>query len=113
MTFIIGTPHAKGSGYYNSRYSADSRVVEDHIHTCSHCQAVIKMSEWKEAGGWCGKCEKPLCDHPDCMAETALKGCIPFIKKIESFMENTVKLEQHLRIAGLEPSPAPAALILP
>ena len=113
MTFHIGTPHTRNAGYYFNRYSCDTNLTEDAVQTCSHCQAIIKMSEWKQDGGWCSRCEKPLCNHADCMAQTARLGCVPFIQQLERQIENTIKLEQHLKIAGLEPSPPPRPLIIP
>ena len=113
MTFLIGVPHTHNAGFFESRYSADSQTVRDDVQTCPHCQAVIKMREWRTAGGWCGKCEAPVCNNAECVAETARVGCVPFLKKIETYANTLVKFDQHLKIAGLEPSPLPASILIP
>lgn len=108
MTFKIGTPHAHNAGYSWSRYSADTRVVEDDVQTCPHCQAVIRMRQWsqtengKMSGGFCGKCSAPVCPH--CQARMAKYGCEPFLKKLEQELDMTVKLQQFIKDAGLEPA---------
>jgi hypothetical protein len=105
MTFIIGTPHTHNAGYYrNDDRPGGGKLAEADIQTCPHCQTVIKMNEWKEAGGWCAKCEAPLCSNPICMAETAKLGCVPFTKKLEQQFDIMSKLQQHLK--ATEPAPA-------
>lgn len=105
MTFIIGTPHSHNAGHYICR-DVHGKAKEDDVQTCKHCQGVILMREWKNEGGWCGKCESPLCSNKVCMEETARLGCVPFLKQIEEYAENSVKLEQLIRTAGLE-TPVP------
>lgn len=105
MTFIIGTPHAHNAGHYICR-DANGRAREDDVQTCKHCQAVVLMREWQQAGGWCGKCESPLCNNPKCMEMTAKIGCVPYVQQMDQFVEQSVKLEQLIRTAGLE-TPVP------
>lgn len=112
MTFHIGTPFAKGAGYLVNNRDLRTRE-ESHIRTCSHCQAVIKLEEWKEDGGWCSRCNAPVCSEAHCVAQTAKLGCIPFIKLIEAEGNARVKLAQHLKIAGLDPPATPRSLIIP
>lgn len=102
MTFIIGTPHAHNAGHYINR-DANGRATEDDVQTCKHCQAVILMREWKQEGGWCGKCQSPLCNNPGCMEMTAKVGCVPFVKQLEQNFEAEHKLAQFIKQAGLEP----------
>ncbi len=94
MTFRIGTPHTHNAGYFVNDKALASRQEAD-VQTCSHCQSIIKMQEWKDQGGWCSKCNKPLCNQPLCMKETALKGCVPFVSKVET------QIRSNLRLASL------------
>jgi hypothetical protein len=113
-TFTIGTPHTHNAGYYrNDDTPAGGRLSEADVQTCKHCQRVIKMQEWKGSGGWCSKCQSPLCDDPVCAARTATYGCVPFLQRLEQFAESQVKFSQHLKIAGLAPPEPPRQLVLP
>ena len=70
MTFIIGTPHSKGAGYFmNDDRPADGTLDEADIRTCPHCQAIIKMQEWRKqtTQGFCTKRMQPTCNNPVCM----------------------------------------------
>ena len=108
MSFIIGTPHTKGAGYSWSRYSAETKTVQDDVQTCPHCQAVIRMRQWGEAkagkmaGGFCMKCNAPIC--PGCQAKMTTEGCVPFMKKLEAAFDMKVKYGQLLKDSGLEPA---------
>ena len=106
MSIIIGTPHARNSGYYMSGGPTGKREAD--VRTCPHCQAVIKMQEWSKAPvqNFCIKCMAPACNHPAC------HECIPFLQKLERFTDAVVKYQQYLKIAGLEPTPQ-RQLILP
>lgn len=102
MTFIIGTPHKHNAGYFVNDQALRTRQ-EAHVQTCSHCQAIIKMEAWKEEGGWCAKCQAPLCNNHGCMARTALEGCVPFLARLEREMGAAMRFEQFRKLAGLEP----------
>lgn len=87
MTFIIGTPHTHNAGYLrNDDRASGGQLTEADIQTCKHCQAAINMQEWAQEGGWCARCESPLCNNPVCVEETARLGCVPFTKKIEQML---------------------------
>jgi len=46
--------------------------------SCVHCQAVIRLEKYKQAGGFCSTCHGPVCDH------CAAKGvCSPWKEKVE------------------------------
>jgi hypothetical protein len=110
MTFKIGTPHSRNAGYFVNDKALKTRQ-EDDVQTCKHCQAVIKMREWRKVGGWCSKCNSPLCNNPKCVADTAAMGCVPFTRKIAEAFEAGEKLRQHLKIAGLDaPVPPPSPI---
>lgn len=96
---LIGTPYTKGSGYFLNDKNLKSRQEAD-IQTCSHCQAVIKMQQWKNDGAWCSKCMKPIC--LSCGVKAERFGCEPFLKKIEQYAEKQMRFQ---KIAGLMPEP--------
>lgn len=107
MTFGIGTPHTKGAGYFINDKNLRTRQEAD-VQTCSHCQAVLLMQQWKEDGAWCGKCMRPLCVR--CGARAAIFGCEPFIKTIEQYAETQMRFERFRKDAGLEPATPQAPL---
>lgn len=114
MTFFIGTPHTHNAGdYWNDDRNAGGKMERDDVQTCTHCQRVIKMREWRDVGAWCAKCNAPICGEGICAKETDLYGCIPFKKKLDQFVEREIKYEQHLKIAGLDAPPVPRSIIIP
>jgi hypothetical protein len=101
MTFLIGTPHASGSGYFlNDDRNSGGAKAEAHVQCCGHCQKVIKLELWKEDGGFCRRCMLPVC--ASCADRMLTYGCEPFIKLIEREAERAVRLSQFRKLAGLE-----------
>jgi hypothetical protein len=93
MTFIIGTPHAHNAGYYrNDDRCAGGKLSEADIQTCTHCQAIIKMQEWRENGAWCSRCNAPICLF--CAKRALTFGCEPFVKKLEQQLKQIGRLNQ-------------------
>ncbi len=110
MSVIIGTPHTKGAGYFlNDRNLSDRQEAD--IRTCTHCQAVIKMQEWKQDGAWCGKCMAPICGSGRCAEETAKFGCVPFLKKIEQHAETQMRFDRFRKDAGLDEPVTPQIIL--
>ena len=114
MTFVIGTPFSRGAGYsINNRDIAAARQ-EDDVQCCTHCQAVIRMRQWKKvenggmAGGFCMRCNAPVCGP--CNTKMVTEGCMPFIEKLERSLDMTVKLRAYIKAAGLEEPAAPRAI---
>lgn len=103
----IGTPHTKGAGYFVNDQGLRSRQEAD-VQTCAHCQAVVKMQDWKEEGGWCAREMKPLC--LPCADAALIYGCVPFLKKVEQFMEAQMRFIQFSKIAGLDKPAAPQTI---
>lgn len=89
---IIGTPHARGSGYAINDQNLKTRQEAD-VQTCPHCQAIIKMQEWSKASvqNFCMKCMKPTCANPACDA------CVPFVKQLEQYIANQLRIKAMLR----------------
>jgi len=113
MTFIIGTPHTHQAGYYrNDDRNSGGKLAEADIKTCTHCQAVIKMQEWKAEGAWCAKCEAPVCGGTNqCAKDTATFGCVPFFKKIEQYAEEQMRFAQFSKLAGLNQPVSPSRIL--
>lgn len=88
---IIGTPYTKGAGYLVNDKNLKSRKEAD-IRTCTHCQYVIDMQEWKKEGAWCGKCFAPICKK--CGERAVIHGCEPFLKKIEQYAEQQMRFNR-------------------
>lgn len=110
MTFIIGTPHAQGSGYYrNDDRCAGGQLSEADVRTCPHCQVIIMMQAWKDNGGFCKKCDAPIC--PVCADRALTYGCEPFLKRLDQFTDAVVKYQQYVKMAGLDESPPPVILV--
>ena len=105
---VIGTPFAHNAGYQWNDDTASGGKREQHdVQTCTHCQAVILMQQWRKVeegkmtGGFCMRCNAPICGP--CNKAMQHQGCVPFIAKLEKEFDMTVKLDQFLRDAGLEP----------
>lgn len=97
---IITTPHTRGAGYYANDDRASGGIKsEADIRTCPHCQAVIKMQEWKADATWCMQCAAPVCGP--CATRMLTKGCEPFIAKIEQALEADYRRRQFRKLAGL------------
>lgn len=108
--FIVGTPHAKGAGYFvNDDTPSGGKKVEGDVRTCMHCQAILIMQKWKDDGGWCGRCNAPIC--ATCADRMDTHGCEPFIAQIEKALKITPRLEQFRKEAGLEKR-EPARLVI-
>jgi hypothetical protein len=73
-------------------------------------QQWAKITHGKMAGGFCTKCEAPICWM--CVPEYAKNGCIPFLRKIEEHTDALIKLDQFRKLAGLEPPEPPRELIV-
>jgi len=111
MTFIVGTPHTHNSGYFrNDDRPGGGKLSEADIQTCSHCQAVIKLQEWKEDGGFCRGCMKPVCAF--CGDRMLLYGCEPYVKKLEQALGLADKYTQYVKISGLEPTSPPPQIFI-
>ena len=89
---IIGTPYTKGAGYFVNDKDLKTRQEAD-IRTCAHCQAIIKMQEWKVDGAWCGREQKPIC--APCGTRAMTFGCEPILKKIEQHAEQQMRFQKY------------------
>jgi len=89
-----------GAGYICiDERASGGKLREADIYVCTHCQAVIFVSQWKLDGGFCGLCSKPICGP--CADRMQTKGCEPFIKQIEQAVEDNYRRKQNARILGV------------
>ncbi len=111
MSFMIGTPHSKGSGYYcNDDRPSGGKKTEADIRTCTHCQKILIMKAWAQDGGYCSKCDAPVCGP--CADRMEHMGCEPFVKIVERQADMAVKLSTFKKLAGIDTA-VPHAIIQP
>ena len=115
---IIGTPFAKGAGYFcNDNTASGGQREQADVRTCPHCQAVILMQMWrriedgKMSGGFCTQCNAPVCGL--CNKRMQTHGCEPFMERIERGLSQAEKLRVFRKLAGLDQPEPPRALIVP
>jgi predicted nucleic acid-binding Zn ribbon protein len=109
---IVGTPFTKGAGYYKSDNRASGgELREADIRTCPHCQAIIKMQLWCVNGGFCARCNAPVCGP--CAERALARGCEPFIAQLEAGVARADHLRTFRKFAGLDPPADPQALFMP
>lgn len=97
---IIGGNLSHGAGYMlNDNRASGNGVKEADIVSCPHCQALIELALWKEDGGFCGKCNKPVCGP--CADRMATKGCAPFVKLIEDHLDKVYRQQQNAKVLGI------------
>jgi len=70
MGYLINDNRESGGGLHE----ADTRA-------CPHCQGVIEMQGWRERGGFCFSCNKPVCYT--CFVAMQQHGCTPYLRFIE------------------------------
>lgn len=103
---LIGTPHTKGAGYLMARENLNvSQRHEADVRTCTHCQKVIEMQQWKRNGAWCPQCYAPVCHA--CGKKMQTHGCEPFLKKVEAQMRLEMRFDSFdllSRLAAGQPS---------
>ena len=89
----------KHRGYLQQDNRASGGGVEEaDVWTCSHCQAIILVNKWKQEGGFCHSCDKPICFT--CFEKAKVEGCVPWRKKVDSALENRYRMEQNAKILG-------------
>lgn len=103
MSIVIGTPHTHNAGYFCNNIARINKDEAD-VQCCKHCERVILMQQWKDDGGFCGRCMAPICGP--CADRMLTHGCEPAIKKIEAAFDMTIKLAQFRKLAGLDAPPA-------
>ena len=73
-------------GYLLKTLEGGAKVeMEADTLSCSHCQRVITVPDWKKEGAWCWKCGHALCLR--CHGRNAKEGCVPFMKQVEQAIE--------------------------
>lgn len=105
MTFVIGTPHTHHCGHVQMWTGGlNSKHIELDMQSCSHCQRAIDLRKWRdECGAFCHKCMKPVCGDGPCAALTEAIGCVPWMKRLETWAEREGNLANFRKLAGLDP----------
>jgi hypothetical protein len=90
-----------GHGYfYNDDRNSGGKLDEDDLLGCGHCPKPLKKAEWKQQGGMCMVCNKPLCIH--CYRRAIEFGCSgPEIARFEKELEDRYRREQNAKILGI------------
>lgn len=89
-----------GAGYISiDETAAGKGHREADIYCCSHCQAVIFVKAWREDGGFCGRCQAPVCGP--CADRMQTRGCEPFTAQVERMLEEVYRREQNAKILGI------------
>lgn len=98
---MIINSKGKHYGYIkNDDTASGGKVTEHDILTCAHCQKLILKSQWETKGGWCWKCGKHVCFG--CAEKTKVEGCLPWRKRIDTYLEEKARQRQLSRALGLE-----------
>lgn len=86
--------------YYNDDRASGGKFSEDDTLACSHCSQGLLKTKWKEHGGLCFICSKPLC--PKCAARAQQFGCEgPEVKKIEQAVDEAYRRQQNAKVLGI------------
>jgi hypothetical protein len=90
-----------GAGYFmNDDRASGGSLDEDDIIACAHCAKALKKHLWKQHGGMCCVCAKPLCTV--CTQRTFNVGCEgPQEKQIERAVNEFYRRQQNAKILGI------------
>lgn len=105
ITGVKVTRQGDGAGYLvNDSRAAHEGVDEADIVCCPHCQATIRLQDWKKerslgGGGWCRQCFAPVCGP--CLTRMMAHGCQPFIKLVDKALELDYRRSQNLKAMGI------------
>jgi hypothetical protein len=80
----------------NDNRASGGQLEEDDILGCSHCQALIRKSEWKIKGGYCYQCDQPLC--LPCAEKAKRHGCANFKRQIDQQVEQAYRRDRLVNI---------------
>jgi hypothetical protein len=94
---------------HSDNRAAHEGLDECDILTCPHCQCTINYQAWRkdhskggthdQTGGWCRKCEAPVC--PTCTKRMLTFGCEPFIKLVDKVIRENHRREQNRKVLGI------------
>lgn len=105
ITNVRVTRQSDGAGYlHNDNRAAHQGVEEADIVLCPHCQATIRLQDWRKereqgGGGWCRQCFAPVCGP--CLTRMLTEGCQPFIKMVDKALELAYRRKQNQKILGI------------
>lgn len=89
-----------GEGYLlaDDRASGGQRV-EASMLGCSHCQKLMRKTDWKADGAFCHCCDKPICGP--CSDRMLTRGCENFMRQLEQAVDDSYRQEQNAKVMGL------------
>lgn len=92
-----------GEGYLmNDNRASSGKLEEKSVLGCEHCQRLLIGDEWRDDGGFCGRCCAPVCGP--CADTMLTEGCTPFTKLLDQRLDwldkNRNELENVLELHG-------------
>jgi hypothetical protein len=90
--------HGMGYNLRDDRAS-DNGLEENDLLGCTHCQRLLRKTEWQAEGGFCHSCNAPVCSG--CAARIPKFGCTPFLRQLETQLEQKYRREQNARLLGI------------
>jgi hypothetical protein len=96
---------ADGAGYlFNDDRNSGGKLDEADMVTCPHCEALLRLQDWRKereqgGGGWCRKCFAPVCGP--CLDRMLVFGCEPYLKKIDQAVEENYRRQQNRKTLGI------------
>jgi hypothetical protein len=96
---IISSQYRQTGYLYNDDRASGGKVTEADLTGCRHCEKIILIQDWKQEGGWCGRCGAPIC--LECANRMDTEGCVPFTKLIDAALEKQARDRAYRKALGL------------
>jgi hypothetical protein len=89
-----------GQGYFlNDNTCSGGLRIEDDLINCRHCQRSMLRCDWVQEGGFCHRCDAPICST---CADPRLTGeCKPIQQQIDEVLNARYHREQNARLLGI------------
>ena len=89
-----------GMGYVLADDSASGgEKREADLLGCNHCDRLMRKSVWREKGGHCLVCDRPIC--AGCLARIPTHGCEHSVRRFTAAVEENYRREQNARVLGI------------
>lgn len=79
-------------GYLHKWDRGGKTTLEADTVSCSHCQRVMTLEDWKREGPWCYCCGHAICLY--CLQANRKTGCVPFMKKVDQALRRRKLLQE-------------------
>lgn len=104
MIISIGTPYTHQCGNLDMWTGGENnRHVQADMQTCTHCQKAINLQADRDKVSFCTHCQALVCLTGPCAEQTAQFGCIPYLKKVNLYLEQMIRRQALVRALGLDP----------